>query len=148
MTNHSFWHSRKAASPEFFAKLDPDRYPFSKHRLVQWHLPSDRLNLYLPSHIRNIDGLSADESEAKLDFLRKHVTQDKYRLSIPWLNVGDLVIWDNTCTLHRATDLKRQCRRDMRRCGVSGPIPCKLYDFNARLTKRYRFLMTAWTPTG
>jgi hypothetical protein len=40
-------------------------------------------------------------------------------LSIKWLNVGDLVVWDNTCTLHRATGLKGSFRRDMRRCGVS-----------------------------
>lgn len=77
------------------------------------------MNLYLPSHIRSIEGLPDEESAEKLASLRKHVAQEKYTLSIEWLNVGDLVIWDNTCTLHRATGLKGAFRRDMRRCGVS-----------------------------
>lgn len=103
---------------------------------MQWHLPSDRLNLYLPSHVRTIEGLAPEDSQAKLAFLRAHVTQDRYKLSIPWLQAGDLVMWDNTCTLHRATDLKRPCRRDMRRCGVSCDLPfffvfffCLFYSF-------------------
>lgn len=130
VTRHSFWHSRKTASPQALAKLDPDRYPFSRHKLVQLHKPSGRMNLYIPSHIRNIEGLSEQESMEKLASLRKHVMQEKYRLSIEWLNVGDLVVWDNTCTLHRATTLKGGFRRDMRRCGVSlaalshCPRPC------------------------
>lgn len=122
MGNHSFWHSRQAASPEFFAALDPDRYPFSKHKLLQKHAPTGRMNLYVPSHIRNIDGLDAAESAAKLDFLRGHITQAKYIARIQWLNVGDLVMWDNTCTLHRATPLTGSYRRDMRRCGVSAAL--------------------------
>lgn len=77
------------------------------------------MNLYIPSHIRSIEGLSDEESADKLAFLRKHVAKKKYILSIDWLNVGDLVMWDNTCTLHRATGLNGTFRRDMRRCGVS-----------------------------
>lgn len=119
MARHSFWHSRKTASPEALAKLEPDRYPFSRHKLVQTHQPSGRMNLYIPSHIRSIEGLSDEESADKLAFLRKHVAKKKYILSIDWLNVGDLVMWDNTCTLHRATGLNGTFRRDMRRCGVS-----------------------------
>lgn len=106
VTRHSFWHSRKTASPEILAKLDPDRYPFSRYKLIQLHKPSGRMNLYIPSHISSIEGLSGEESAEKLAFLRKHATQNKYTLSIRWLNVGDLVVWDNTCTLHRATGLK------------------------------------------
>lgn len=101
MTKHSFWHSRKTASPEALAKLDPDRYPFSRHKLVQLHKQSARMNLYIPSHIRSIEGLSKEESVEKLAFLRKHATQEKFTLSIEWLNVGDLVVWDNTVSSYR-----------------------------------------------
>ncbi|KAK7742501.1 hypothetical protein SLS63_000065 [Diaporthe eres] len=89
VTRHSFWHSRKTASPEALAKLDPDRYPFSRHKLIQLHKPSGRMNLYIPSHIRSIEGLSEEESTEKLAFLKKHATQEKYTLSIKWLNVFD-----------------------------------------------------------
>lgn len=92
VARHSFWHSRKTASPQALAKLDPDRYPFSRHKLVQIHQPSGRMNLYIPSHIRSIEGLSDQESADKLALLKKHVAQKKYTLSIEWLNGGDLVI--------------------------------------------------------
>lgn len=137
MTRHSFWHSRKSASPEALAKLDPDRYPFSRHKLIQLHKPSGRMNLYIPSHIRSIEGLSEEESTEKLAFLKKHATQEKYTLSIKWLNVGDLVVWDNTCTLHRATGLKGAFRRDMRRCGVS--LPELIYCLTPARGERHKF---------
>lgn len=119
--NHSFWHSRKTASPEYFASVDPTKYPASKHKLVQKHIPSGRINLYAPSHIQSIDNLAEEDSRTKLEFLRGHATQDKYVLKVEWFEKGDLVIWDNTCTLHRATPLVGQHRRDMRRIGVRVP---------------------------
>ena len=90
-------------------------------------LRSARTNSYIFLHIRSIDGLSETESASELDFLKKHLMQDKYVLKIEWLSVGDLVVWDNTCTLHRATPSEGQYRRDMRRIGVSLPFPVAYY---------------------
>ncbi|KAF4866600.1 Alpha-ketoglutarate-dependent 2,4-dichlorophenoxyacetate dioxygenase [Colletotrichum siamense] len=118
IANHSFWHSRKTACPEFFAKLTPGNHPMSKHKIVQLHEPSGRMNLFVPSHCHHIDGLSEDEGRERLDFLYKHVTQEKYVVSIPWTEVGDLVMWDNTCTLHRGTPVVGSHKRDMRRATV------------------------------
>lgn len=40
--NHSLFHSRKTAVPEYFKDLDPTKYPMSKHKMVQMHEWSGR----------------------------------------------------------------------------------------------------------
>jgi len=90
------------------------------HRLVQVHEPSGRENLYIAAHAHHIEGLSEERSKELLDRLMRHATQKKYTISIPWENVGDLVIWDNTSVMHRAQggSFSGKYKRDMRRTTV------------------------------
>ena len=120
VANHSMWHSRKLASPEHFAHINPADYTFGRHRLVQLHEPSDRTNLYIAAHVHHLEGVDQSESDELINRLYEHATQNKYAVEIEWKNVGDLVIWDNTCTMHRAVggDFLRKYRRDMRRVTV------------------------------
>lgn len=95
-------HSRKLAAPEFFAGVDLTQYYMGRHHLLQRHEKSDRMNLYIAAHVHHIEGLAPEESQELFDQLYAHATQDKYTVEIEWENPGDLVIWDNTCTMHRA----------------------------------------------
>ncbi|CRG92432.1 Transcriptional activator protein acu-15 [Talaromyces islandicus] len=117
---HSIHHSRKLAAPDFFANLNPLDHPMGRHKLVQRHEASDRMNLYLAAHIHHIEGLSETDSTELVQNLLTHATQDKYVIEVQWQNPGDLVIWDNTCTMHRAVGgpFLRTYRRDMRRATV------------------------------
>jgi Probable taurine catabolism dioxygenase len=117
---HSMHHSRKVAAPDAFAELNPLDYPMGRHKLVQRHEPSDRINLYIAAHVHHIEGLASDESQALFDRLFKHVTRDENTVEIEWQKPGDLVIWDNTCTMHRAVGgpFLRTYKRDMRRTTV------------------------------
>lgn len=90
---HSIHHSRKLAAPEFFADLDPTKYPMGRHLLVQRHEPSDRMNLYIAAHIHHIEGLEPEKSQELFDRLYAEATQDKYTVEIEWEGPGDLVIW-------------------------------------------------------
>ena len=75
------------------------------------------------AHAGRIPGMSEEEGRKLLDYLTDHVTQPKYVYSHAWRQ-GDLVIWDNRCTLHRATpfdDVKY--KRDMRRTTVDEFAP-------------------------
>ncbi|KAK2468991.1 hypothetical protein H9L39_19385 [Fusarium oxysporum f. sp. albedinis] len=99
---HSILHSKKIAAPQHFSNIEPADYPMGRHRLAQKHERSGRMNLYLAKHIHHIEGLSTKESQELFGKLFDHATQDKYRLEVEWRNVGDLVVWDNTCTMHRA----------------------------------------------
>ena len=38
-----------------------------------------------------------------LKYLHEHASQPKYVYTVKWENAGDLIIWDNTCVIHRAT---------------------------------------------
>lgn len=117
---HSILHSKKLAAPEFFANINPADYPMGRHYLVQRHEPSGRINLYLAAHIHHIEGLETEESKRLFEKLFRHATQEKYLIEIRWKNVGDLIIWDNTCTMHRAVggSFAGKYRRDMRRATV------------------------------
>lgn len=73
-----------------------------RHYLIQRHEASNRMNLYLAAHIHHIEGLEPDKSAELFGRLFKHATGEKYVVEIEWREVGDLIIWDNTCTMHRA----------------------------------------------
>jgi alpha-ketoglutarate-dependent 2,4-dichlorophenoxyacetate dioxygenase len=77
-------------------------------------------NLYVASHIHHFEGLPKDESDKLVKELILHATQPKYLVNINWVNNGDLVIWDNTCVMHRAMGgaFEGVYERDMRRATV------------------------------
>lgn len=77
------------------------KWQMSRHQLVQKHEASDRMNLYIASHAYRVEDVSPEKGRELLDTLYKHAQQQKYIVSVPWLNNGDLVMWDNTCVMHR-----------------------------------------------
>jgi alpha-ketoglutarate-dependent 2,4-dichlorophenoxyacetate dioxygenase len=120
IVDHSLVHSRKLAAPEYCATMDPLDYPMGRHKLVQIHEPSGRMNLYIAAHAHHIEGLDPESSRKLLDKLYEHAKQPKYVFEVVWENVGDLVIWDNTCVMHRSVggSFEGKYKRDMRRATV------------------------------
>jgi alpha-ketoglutarate-dependent 2,4-dichlorophenoxyacetate dioxygenase len=117
---HCMAHSRKTAAPEFFRDLDVESQPMHIHKLIQRHEPSNRMNIYVAAHAHHILDLPKTRSDELLRALLDHVSQEKYRISVEWKNPGDLVIWDNTCVLHRAGagTFQGKYKRDLRRTTV------------------------------
>jgi alpha-ketoglutarate-dependent 2,4-dichlorophenoxyacetate dioxygenase len=122
---HTLLHSRKLGSPDFFADLVPESEPMMRHKIVQTHEPSGRTNLYLSTHCHHLETsdckpLPEGESEALFKRLLEHVTRPRYIMSINWLNDGDMVAWDNTAVMHRATggSFEGKFVRDVRRTTV------------------------------
>ncbi|KAF4624588.1 hypothetical protein G7Y89_g13583 [Cudoniella acicularis] len=115
---HSIHHSRKVAAPEYFKDLDPTKFRMAKHRLVQCHEPSGRMNLYIATHGHHVEGLSPEQSAELLRTLMEHCTQEKYTFSVEWKQSGDIIIWDNTAVIHRAGKFAGGYLRDMRRTTV------------------------------
>jgi alpha-ketoglutarate-dependent taurine dioxygenase len=94
------------------------------HPLVRTHPDTGRPALYLGNHAIGIVGMPEDESAALLDTLLAHATQPRFVYAHRW-RPGDLVMWDNRCTLHRAVanfDMNRY-RRVMHRNVVKGTVP-------------------------
>ncbi len=84
---------------------------------------SGRTSLYLASHAGDIVGMDKAEAVALLEELTRHATQRQFVYTHRW-RVGDLVIWDNRCTMHRGTAFDDvRWRRDVRRATVSDVAP-------------------------
>jgi alpha-ketoglutarate-dependent 2,4-dichlorophenoxyacetate dioxygenase len=112
---HSIWNSRRVAGFPEPTQEEIDSCPPSFHRLVQVHPTSKRKTLYIAAHASHILGWPVDEGRALLKQLMRHASQAQFVYSHKW-QLGDLLIWDNRCTMHRATDFDDQkYRRDMRR---------------------------------
>jgi taurine dioxygenase len=99
---------------------DPREAPGMIHPLVCTHPETGRKCLYLGRR-RNayIEGLPLAESEALLDEIWAHATRDE----LTWYNnwrVGDLVLWDNRCTMHRRGPFDPAARRVMHRTQIKG----------------------------
>jgi taurine dioxygenase len=99
---------------------DPLRSPGEVHPLVITHPDSKRRALYLGRR-RNayIVGLPLAQSEALLDDIWQHAARDEFTWGNDW-RVGDLVLWDNRCTMHRRDAFDDKSRRIMHRTQVKG----------------------------
>jgi len=97
---------------------DPSRTPGADHLIVRTHPVTGRKALFLGRR-RNayVQGLPVAESEELLDALWAHATQDKFSWYQQW-KVGDLVMWDNRCTMHRRDAFDPHTRRLMHRTQI------------------------------
>jgi taurine dioxygenase len=97
---------------------DPKSSPGVYHPLVCTHPETRRRALYLGRR-RNayIGGLPLAESEALLDELWSHATRPELAWGHKW-RVGDLVLWDNRCTMHRRDGFNSASRRVMHRTQI------------------------------
>ncbi len=99
---------------------DPVASPGTYHPVVCTHPETGRRCLYLGRR-RNayIEGLSLAESEALLDELWHCATREELSWYNTW-RVGDLVLWDNRCTMHRRDPFDAGSRRIMHRTQMKG----------------------------
>jgi taurine dioxygenase len=99
---------------------DPRTSPGALHPLVCTHPDTGRRMLYLGRR-RNayIGGLALAESEALLDELWGYVQRPEFSWEHVW-RIGDLVLWDNRCTMHRRDAFDPNQRRIMHRTQVKG----------------------------
>jgi taurine dioxygenase len=88
------------------------------HPLVCTHPETKRRALYLGRR-RNayIDGLSLPDSESLLDQLWSYATREEFAWHNEW-RVGDLVLWDNRCTMHRRDSFDETARRILHRTQI------------------------------
>jgi taurine dioxygenase len=99
---------------------DPRTSPGAVHPLVCTHPDTGRRMLYLGRR-RNayLMGLEVAESEALLDQLWGFVENPEFAWEHAW-RVGDLVLWDNRCTMHRRDPFDASARRVMHRTQIKG----------------------------
>lgn len=116
---HSLMFSREAIG---FTDLTPEeRAAFTpvRQRLVRIQERTGRKSLFLSSHAGTVVGWTIPEARMFLRDLIEFATQERFVYSHHW-NVGDLVVWDNRATMHRARRFDRNEVRDVRRTTLAG----------------------------
>lgn len=93
------------------------------HPVVRSHSKTGRKALYVNRLMSLcIEGLSAQESDAILEFLFNHIEKPEFIYEHVWA-VGDLMLWDNRCSVHARTYFSPSERRMMRRVTIRDPSP-------------------------
>lgn len=94
--------------------------PGARHPIVRTDPASGRRCLFLGRRPRSwVVGLPVDESDALLDALWAHATQPRFTFVHHW-QVGDLLMWQNLCVLHRRDAFDANTRRRLHRTQIRG----------------------------
>jgi alpha-ketoglutarate-dependent 2,4-dichlorophenoxyacetate dioxygenase len=112
--HHSIAHSRQTLGFEF-SSGEQEILKGAVHPLVRTIPRSQRRSLYVASHASRIIDWPVPEGRLLLRDLMEHATQPEFVYRHAW-RVGDLVIWDNRATMHRARPFDdAKYRRELRR---------------------------------
>jgi alpha-ketoglutarate-dependent 2,4-dichlorophenoxyacetate dioxygenase len=114
IAEHSIWHSRGQLAVTTYTEEELKSLPAVPQRVVRRHPGSHRKTLYLAAHASHIIGMPVADGRLLLMDLIEHATQRQFVHSHTWKR-GDLVIWDNRCTMHRARPFDTTKVRDLRR---------------------------------
>ena len=118
---HSIFCSRGALGFTDYTAKERAAYPPAHHPLVRTHPRSRRQTLYMGAHACHVVGWPVPDGRLLLRDLLEHATQPAFVYRHAW-RPGDLVMWDNRCTLHRgrpyadaihARDLRRVTTKDV-----------------------------------
>jgi alpha-ketoglutarate-dependent 2,4-dichlorophenoxyacetate dioxygenase len=122
VAEHSIFRSRALIG---FTEFNEDIYnelPPVPQLVVRRHADSGRRTLYLASHASHIVGWPVEEGRRLIEELIAFATQPRFVYQHRW-RVGDLVMWDDRCTMHRGRPYDdTKYRRDMHRTTVSDEI--------------------------
>jgi alpha-ketoglutarate-dependent 2,4-dichlorophenoxyacetate dioxygenase len=116
---HWLWKTRVDAGKMQITDEMRDAMPPARHAVVRIVADSGRRALYLGAHVTHIVGWTREDSDRFIAAINAHIAKPEFRYLHKW-RAGDLLIWDNRCTLHRATSYEVfNHKRDMRRATIN-----------------------------
>ena len=117
---HDYVYSRSKVGEDVVSPSLAESLPPVPQKLVRTNPATGAKNYYVGSHAQSIEGWNDEDAHALLDDLVARATNSEYRYQHRW-QVGDLLIWDNRCVLHRGRpyDADRY-RRRMHQTRVAG----------------------------
>ena len=118
---HSLYYSQEQAG--FVHKTD-QVYGFHDkgaplRPIIKTHPETGRKSIYTGRHAHDIPGMSKEESKALLDKLMADACRPPRLYKHTW-TLGDLVVWDNRCLMHRARPFDMRFPRMLRASRISG----------------------------
>jgi alpha-ketoglutarate-dependent 2,4-dichlorophenoxyacetate dioxygenase len=117
---HSYWYSQSRVggtdvlSPEDWAALPPVEHP-----VVRVHEETGRRSLFVGRHASHVVGMEEEAGRRLLEELLEDAVRPERRLAHRWA-VGDVVLWDNRCVLHRGRPWPPGEARVMKRTTIAG----------------------------
>jgi len=104
-------------------KYDRENFPHFAHPVFRKHPATGRTALFVSELMtEEIVGIPKEESDEILAELFEHQKRPEFVYEHEW-KVGDLVMWDNRCTIHARSDFPRDERRMLRRLTVQDTNP-------------------------
>jgi taurine dioxygenase len=121
---HTYESSRSLRKMMKLTEQEKDALPEVIHPLVRMHPPTGEKALYMSTtRLERIVGLDREESNALIDDLLAHATQPQFQYHHQW-RAGDMVIWDNRCSMHHANDdYPLDAKRLLHRIILQGEVP-------------------------
>ena len=111
-------HGEDLLTAEQKAKVPPIAHP-----IVRTHPETGRQAIFLGDHAEAIEGMAYDEGRALIEELNAMITPPERVYTHRW-SPRQCIVWDNRCTLHRATGFdEARLKRVMRRCTINGDQP-------------------------
>jgi taurine dioxygenase len=99
------------------------KVPPIAHPIARTHPETGRKAIFLGDHAQEIEGMDYDEGRALIEELNQVITPQSQVYTHTW-RPRDCIVWDNRCTLHRATGFDEARHvRVMRRCTINGDRP-------------------------
>jgi alpha-ketoglutarate-dependent 2,4-dichlorophenoxyacetate dioxygenase len=119
VAEHDFWKTRGRAGFGVITEDMRRAMPPVMHPVVRVIPESGRRALYIGNHATHIVGWARADGERFLDELNAFAIQPQFIYTHQW-RPGDFVIWDNRCTVHRATPYDVfKFKRDLRRTTIN-----------------------------
>lgn len=123
VAEHSIFCSRAKLGFTEFSAEERAALPPVPQMVVRVHGGTGRKGLYLASHASHIIGWPVPDGRMLIHELTEFATQPQFVHQHTWA-VGDLVMWDNSCTMHRGRPYdEAKYRRDMRRATIEDSAP-------------------------
>ncbi|MGI9421622.1 MAG: TauD/TfdA dioxygenase family protein [Hyphomicrobiaceae bacterium] len=95
------WELSRGNVGRVLSQEEIDDAPPMAHPLVRVHPESGEKCLFLGTHASHIDGMDMAAGRKRIEELEAHATQPQFIYRHSW-RVGDVLMWDNRCLLHRA----------------------------------------------
>lgn len=117
---HDYTYSRSKVAPDAVSPSLSKSLPPVRQRLVRSNPRTGEKNLFIGSHLREIEGMGFEASRPLLDRLTEEATGEEHVYAHKW-QPGEVVLWDNRCLLHRGAGYDAdKYRRYMRQTRVKG----------------------------
>jgi alpha-ketoglutarate-dependent taurine dioxygenase len=111
-------HGEDPLTAEQKAKVPPVAHP-----IVRTHPQTGRKAIFLGDHAESIEGMDYDQGRALIEDINATITPQARVYTHRW-SPRQCIVWDNRCTLHRATGFdEARLKRVMRRCTIVGDKP-------------------------